>query len=95
MTHKTGPRRKLLDRGFQKVSAALDSLKPNPTASERLHILHDAAWCLINAVQPWDRERDREFKLAERTFVALSREQMRILKYILKPDEDECPTCPK
>lgn len=99
MTHKTGPRSKILDRGYHLVCDAffkLEKKHPTLTVSERLHILHDVADYYFCCVQPWDKERDREFSLAQKTFRWLQTQQMRILKFILRPDEDEmCPTCPK
>ena len=99
MTHKTGPRSKILDRGYHLVCDAFSKLEqrhPTLTASERLHILHDVAETLMCAVQPWDKKRDREHGLAVRMFCDLNRTQMRILRYVLRPDEDDlCPTCPK
>ena len=102
MTHKTGPRKDLLQRGYLRVCEALNTRFTDRrgvhqlTASERLHVLHDVAETLMGAVQPWDKERDREFNLAVKLFADLNRTQMRILKYVLRPDEDDlCPTCPK
>jgi hypothetical protein len=96
MTHKTGPRKEALQRGFVRVCEALSDTRPRLTASERLHVLHDAAEDIMSVVQPWDKERDREYNLAAKLFRDLNHTQMRILKYVLKPDEDGmCPTCPK
>ncbi len=56
MTHKTGPRKEMVDRAYRKIAYAIDSTR-GLTMSEAFEAIHDAHMVYLHAIlEPWEDE---------------------------------------